>query len=502
MSQNLTPISNSAGVVGLTPQLNTTIDNQRRIKIFSPQYKEAKGLFVQPTQWNPVGRPIYGRLPAASEQYQLNFFEDGGRGYVFIPRGGDLFGPGSMYVDQSENLDVLLIENGAIVWEEGTTPVYKTFLDLREVGVEDGRYLICYQLIYDDEPQPLPFQVEDYCLAGLDFSVIDSASKSFQRSEDKADPWPFPGINMFAYAEQELEWKNYIDLVNRSPGAQAGIKPGFPDYEQPLLSWVAWESVLPWKLDTIKVRTTLTANVPPCGLYIASEDPDEGWELVQQNPALLDVEGYYWEFQTDMAPQFKWKLDWGATTRVNASKLTVSGQLYIPSKPSVPVPRAQLAIYPTNLIPKDESLCRLAIISVDNFMVATKPSGELYKEDIREIVNRDYDPIANWLTQYWDDQLITLWAQVKAFTPGFMAPPTLLRTSYEGLELYGIDVNSDPLPYPRPPSVLPPARLVGASVLLNPPLPENTSLTGATVSFFTQPGNPAITGITLEVVNP
>jgi len=485
MSQNLTPITNSAGVAGLTPQLNTTIDNQRRIKIFSPQYKEAKGLFVQPTQWNPVGRPIYGRLPAASEQYQLNFFEDGGRGYVFIPRGGDLFGPGSMYVGQSENLEVLLIENGAVVWEEGTTPVYKTFLDFREVGVADGRYLICYQLIYDDEPQPFPFQVEDYCLAGLDFSVIDSASASFQRSEDQVDPWPFPGINMFAPAEQRLEWKNYIDLVNRSPGAQAGVKPGFPDYEQPLLSNIAWESPLPWKLDTIKVRTTLAANVPQCSLYVASEDPDNEWELVQQNPALLDNEGYYWEFQTDLIPQFKWKLDWGVATKVNASKLTVSGQLYIASKPSIPVPRAQLAIYPTNVIPKDESLCRLAIISVDNFKIAKRPNGELFKDDIREIINRDYEPIANWLTQFWDSQLITLWTEFKAFAPGFMAPPTLLKQSYAFLEKYGITVNDAPPPYPPSPPSPTDINLVGATVTLVPPLSLTTSLTSASVGFTT-----------------
>ncbi len=482
MSQNLTPIENSAGTSGLTPQLTTSLNSQR-VKVLSEQYKEAKGLSVQPTQWNPVGRPIYGRLPAASEQYQFNFFEEGGRGYVLIPRGNDLFGPGSMYVNQSENREVLLIEDGVIVWEEGSTPVLKTFVDFREVGVEDGRYLICYQLIYDDEPQPLPFQVEDYCLAGLDFSATDSASKSFQRSGDQADPWPFPGINLFASAEQGLEWKNFIDLVNRSPGAQAGVKPGFPDYEQPLQSWVSWTSALPWKLDVIKVRTALTENLPSCSLFIASPDPDEEWELVQQSLPLRDAEGFYWEFETDLVPQQKWKLDWGFANRVAASKLTVSGQLYIPSKPTVPVPRAQLAIYPTNLIPEDESLCRLAIVSVDNFQIPVRPSGELFKDDIREIVNRDYEPIANWLTQYWDDQLIKLWEEVRAFAPGYMAPPTLLKQSYASLEKFGVDVSSAPLPYPPRPPVPRTTLFVGASVSFFPPPPTSTSLVGATVSL-------------------
>jgi hypothetical protein len=501
MSQNLTPVPSSTGVFGVSPQLTTTI-NPQRVKLLSEQYKTAKGLRVQPTEWNPVGRPIYGRLPAASEQYQLDFFEEGGRGYVLVPPGNDQFGPGSLFVNQSENHDVLLIEDGVVVWEEGTTSIYKTFVDFRELGVEDGRYLICYQLIYDDEPQPLPFQVEDYCLAGLNFDVDDSASASFRRSVDVADPWPFPGINLFAQAEDDLSWQNFIDLVNRVPGAQAGIKPGMPDYEQPTDSWVEWESSLPWKLDTIKIRTELTENVPPCSLSIASFEVGERWKLVQQQQAKRDSEGFYWEFQTDLVPQKRWRLDWGFNVRTNASQLTVSGLLYIPTKPTAPRPRAQLAIYPTNLIPENESLCRLAVVNVDNYRIPNKPNGELFKDDIREIVTRDYEPIADWLTVYWDEQLITLWEEVKNFTPRYLAPPTLLRASYVGLEEYGVDVSSDPLPYPPPPSIPPETSIVSASVLLYPPLPENTSLIGAAVSFFTEPGNPAITGITLEVVNP
>jgi hypothetical protein len=484
MSQNLTPVANSEGIFGVSPQLNTSL-TPNRIKLLSEQYKAVEELVPQPTQWNPVGRPIYGRLPAASEQYQLDFFEEGGRGYVLIPQGNDQFGPGSLYVNQSEDRDVLLIENGVIVWEEGTTPVLKTFVDFRELGVEDGRYLICYQLIYDDAPQALPFQVEDYCLAGLDFNVNDSASAVFSRSEDVANPWPFPGLFMFATSEEGLEWKNYIDIVNRTPGAQAGVQPGFPDYEQPLLSWVSWESPIPWKLDTIKVRTTLTANVPACSLLLASEDPNEEWTVIQTNPALLDSEGYYWEFQTDYIPQTKWRLDWGTVKRVNASRLTVSGLLYLLAKPSTERARAQLAIYPTNVVPQDESLCRLAVVSVDNYQIPYRPSGELWKEDVREIINKDYEPVADWLTLYWDRSLIKMWEEVRAYTPGYMAPPTLLKLSYDFLEEYGIDVTNTPPYYPPSPPEPSEALLLGASVLLVPPIPMESALQSATVSFTT-----------------
>lgn len=499
MSQNLTPVPNSSGTVGVSPQLNTSLTPIRR-KIFSPEFRDVEGLLPQPTQWIPGGRPIYRRLPAASEQYQLDFFEEGGRGYVLIPRGNDQFGPGSLYVNQSSDRDVLLIEDGAIVWEEGTTPVLKTFVDLRELGVDDGRYLICYQLIYDDEPEPLPFKVEDFSLAGLDINVQDSASSSFQRSDDQANPWPFPGINMFATADSDLEWKNYIDLVNRSPGEQAGVKPGFPDYEQPQLSTVTWESALPWKLDVIKVRTSLTENVPDCTLLLPSAEDPAVWATVQTNGALRDSEGYYWEFETDYVPQTQWRLDWGQGSKVNASQLTVSGLLYLNAKPSTERARAQLAIYPTNLVPEDESLCRLAIVSIDNFQVARRPSGELWKDDIREIINRDYEPVADWLTEYWDERLISLWEDVRAYSPGYMAPPTLLKTSYYKLEEYGIDVNDDVPDTFVPPDEPLETLLIGAEVLLVPPRPEFGSITGASVSFGgPPPEGPTITEITITV---
>jgi hypothetical protein len=260
------------------------------------------------------------------------------------------------------------------------------------------------------------------------------------------------------------------------------VKPGFPDYEQPVQSWVTWDSPIPWKLDIIKVRTTLTENVPACSLLIASETSSDGWELVQTNAPLRDSEGYYWQFQIDMVPQNRWKLDWGFDTKASATRLTVSGQIYLLARPSTPRARAQLAIYPLQLVPNDESLCRLAIISVDNYKIPYKPDGELFKDDIREIINRDYEPLADWLTQFWDSQLIRLWEDVRAYAPGYMAPPTLLKQSYAGLELYGIDVNPSPPPYTPPPDVPVETLLIGATVSLFPPI-TSAQFISATVTF-------------------
>jgi len=499
MSQELTPIATTDGVIGLSPQLTTAVFNSKP-QYLSPQYKKAKELKVSPTQWVPGGRPIYRRLPASSEQYQLDFFADGGIGYALIPAGGDQFGAGSLYVNQSENLETLLIESGVIVWEEGTNSVYKTFLNFREVGVEDGRYLVCFQLLYDDLPEPLPFQVTDYSLAGLDFNVIDSGSFAFNASSDTANPWPNPGSYLFMPSTSELDWRNYLDTVNRVPGAQAGVKPGIPEYDQPLLAYVEWESQLPWQLNTIKIRTKLTYNIPPCSLYLSSDEgASDPWFIVQTTEAQEDANGFYWEFQTSYVAQTKWKLEWPNESKVNAYGLTVSGVLFIETRPSTARARTQLALYPTNLVPKDVSLCRLAIISVDNFKIARKPTGELFKDDTRSIVTQDYEPLANWLTEYWDERLINIWEKTKTFTPGFMAPPTLLKTSYYDLEVKGIDVKDGPPDVPPPPPIPTEVNLVGASVSFQPLSLPASSLTGAVVSFSTDPAAPLITGITIGV---
>jgi hypothetical protein len=227
---------------------------------------------------------------------------------------------------------------------------------------------------------------------------------------------------------------------------------------------------------------------------------DNPWLLVQTQSAKVDDSGFYWEFVSDVVPQTEWKLEWPNQTRVDAYGITTSGILYLETRPSTARARAQLAMYPTNLVPENESLCRLAIISIDNFEVARKPNGELYIDDIREIVTQDYEPVANWLTTFWDKQLIGVWEKVRSFVPIFMAPPTLLKSSYFDLEAYGIDVNSNAPPLPPEPPKPTRAQLVSASVSATPPIPVIPSLIGVTVTLAPPTASPVITDLTLEVL--
>lgn len=497
MSQELVPVKDPDGVQGLTPTIVTT-SAPTRLEALSQEYKDVNKLFIQPTQWIPGGRPIYRRLPAASETYQVDFFASGEIGYTLIPLGRDQFGAGSMYVKVSEDRRSILIYDGVIVWEKGTTPVLKAIVDFEEIGLRSGRFLVCYQLIYDDAPEPLPFQVTDFSLGGQDFTTGDSGSSVFLTSEEpNGNAWPYPGINAFAPASAGLSWKNYLEVVNRVPQKPAGVEPGIPTPYQPLLCWLEWGSPLPWKLNTITLRTPLEADLPDATLYYWEKDE---WKAIQTTSVSKDTNGHYYQFLTDNIAQQKWRVGWPNGTKMEINDITVSGLLYLYSKPSTERARAQLAIYPTNLVPEAEVLCRLMVINVNDFEVQKNARGELLTEDIRAIATRDYEPVADWLTEYWDEQLIRNREKVKTYTPGFMAPPTLLKSSYFDLEQYGIEVNTDTQPYPPNPPQETEVNFISASVSLFPPLPTEPSLSGASVSFTQPPGAPTISEINAVVL--
>jgi len=60
--------------------------------------------------------------------------------------------------------------------------------------------------------------------------------------------------------------------------------------------------------------------------------------------------------------------------------------------------------------------------------------------DTREIIRRDYVPVANWLTTPFDRDLINLYEQVSGYSLLWMAPPTCLKQELVNLDSYQITV--------------------------------------------------------------
>ena len=98
----------------------------------SNQYIEANRLNPIPTEWRVGGRPIYDRLPAASERYKVDFSYDNDLAYTYIPYGGARTGSESMYVQTSGDKRYLVIQGGKIVWRYGTLSTIPVLIDLED----------------------------------------------------------------------------------------------------------------------------------------------------------------------------------------------------------------------------------------------------------------------------------------------------------------------------------------------------------------------------------
>jgi hypothetical protein len=103
-------------------------------------------------------------------------------------------------------------------------------------------------------------------------------------------------------------------------------------------------------------------------------------------------------------------------------------------------------MYPENLIPQTvlnvnnvevtPTYCDLALVSIkDGYTIEDI-------RDIRNITQREFVPVADWLTKPWDDNLINLYEQVKGYAELWMKPETLLTQEYDALVQYDIVVTN------------------------------------------------------------
>jgi hypothetical protein len=95
-------------------------------------------------------------------------------------------------------------------------------------------------------------------------------------------------------------------------------------------------------------------------------------------------------------------------------------------------------MYPAGALPKTvinsqgeevpATYASLAQVDIDNNFTITKI------QDTREIIHRDYVPVADWLTTPFDQDLINLYEQVSDYDTLWMAPPSCLKQEYANLE--------------------------------------------------------------------
>lgn len=424
MSQQLTPVNG-----GVIPQVQTTTATDR-LNVLSPVYIDVKNLQNRPTEWVPGGRPIYRRLPAVSETYQINFFNvvtesnilslnktlEGIEkiGYVYTPYGESINGPVSTEVVAAEGNKAFLIKGGVIIWEYGKDDVIPTIIDLQTIDLGPGSYDVAYQLIYDDAPSPKLYQVEDFALTGQPLDITSST--------DSITGWRYPAVNAFLNTTT-TRWSNEDTY--------------FPSYAQvPTGSaYLEWSSELTAAYTNITLRCPSgTAYSGDATLYYVNNGISSEVQTVSVSS---DSSGQLFEFSIeDPVLQTGWRVEF-SSPKVSIQAVTVSGQVTLLEKTSGLRPLTRLVLYKTGALPKTvitsggeevpATYCRLAIVNVDNAY------NVLSIIDQRQIIHRDYTPVADWLTKPFDENLIDLYEQVIDYANLWMAPPTCMKQEYADL---------------------------------------------------------------------
>lgn len=411
MSQYLNPAS------GGVQKVVTTVEPQGPF-LASKQYTRAKRLEPRPTEWVVGGRPIYDRLPSVGEVYRTFFFADGEVGYVYIPFGVSWEGPDSLYVSVSDTKQDLVLRGGQIVWKYGTNVVPPALINIPILDLTQGRYLLCYQMVIDDAPRPQQYNVEDFYLTGQPLNITAST--------DGVNGWRYPVVNAF-FDGTSLSWHNQDSF--------------FPDFVQPTESWIAWESELASAYSSLTLRCPSGTVHPSTTSAVLSYWNGIAWQPWADTMISSDTAGQFFTISLE-SPGFqtKWRIDFENFSTglpylpINIQSIQVSGIVTLMRRPSEPLVTSALAIYPENLVPKtiENSLgeavpaihCRIALFD-------TNEKAEIIRViDERLIVNRDFKPVADWLTRPFDENLTDLYEQVKGYATLWMNPVDCMKQEY------------------------------------------------------------------------
>lgn len=422
MSQQLTPTSG-----GVVPVIQTTTARSR-LNVLSPQYVEVKGLHSRPTEWVPRGRPIYRRLPATAETYQVDFFNVVNEsnivgntfvgdaieevGYVYVPYGLSINGPFSAEVVTSDSKKDLLIKSGTIVWKYGKVEVLPTIVNMEVLDVLSGKYDVAYQLVYDDSPIPNLYEVSDFGLMGTPLNITASS--------DTVVGWRYPPVNAFLNTFNNF-WTNEDTY--------------FPPYSQPATAFLQWEAEL------TQAYKKLVLRCPPGTAYSGTATLSYVNNTVLTPVSTVsvssDTQGQYFQFDID-APDLQtgWNVTFSSTT-VSIQTITVTGVVTLLEPQAALSPRATLVMYPVGTLPKTvpnskgnqvpAAYCLLAEINVNSNYTVSRV------QDTRSIIHRDFTPVADWLTTSFDDDMINLYEQVSDYDTLWMAPPTCMGQEYGNL---------------------------------------------------------------------
>jgi hypothetical protein len=330
---------------------------------------------------------------------------------VYVPWGSSEEGLNTLRVVAADTKKSILIQAGNIVWKYGTNSALSTIIDLKEVDVVAGNYYLGYQLVYDDSPIQNLYAVENFSLSGQPLNITSST--------DAVPGWRYPAVN--AFLASSAIWQNKDTF--------------FPTYSQPSTAYIQWVSDLTSAYSKITLRCP--ASTAYTGTATLSYVISTGNAVVLTVPVSRDSTGQFFEFNIiEPSYQTGWLVEFSSLD-VAIETITVTGVITQVTPQASPSTRCALVMYPVNTVPPTvvnsnnkevpATYCDLAIVEIGTSF------NVLSVEDIRFIIRRDYTPVADWLTRYFDDTLIDLYEQVSDYDNLWLAPPSCMKQEYATL---------------------------------------------------------------------
>ena len=367
--------------------------------VYSPE--ALKALKAEPikTAWGwDHGRPIYNRLPMVGEAYQKSYDKDQAMVYL-DPTVPIANGPGTLEVGRDRrNGSILDVQGGTISWEYGELDVERDRIDVsllnEERGLVDGEYQIGYRLQHIKEQGVRRFQ--GFELAQANRRSMAGQKITFDSSGDTAE-------HREPYALSDLPeqswWPNYYYGAD---GYRSGTHYTF-DFYEPTFSQE-------FKIRGDEGKTT--SNLA----YYTSDNA-----IIWYKQDQVTSEGDVWTIDAQDTVQYRRFFFWDGTTSIN--NFTYTGDGYFRDN-RVLVGDSRADLFIENMYDAIDG----NYILLAGFTVKDRVVQQI--RDLRRVTYERYQPVADWVTTFHDEQLRCHFDDVVEYSKLWMNPTSSDRQIY------------------------------------------------------------------------
>jgi len=379
-------------------------DGLSREKSYSEEALKVLNKSPVRTAWGwDHGRPIYNRLPMISEAYQKSYNSDQAMVYL-DPSVPVARGPGTLEVEKNQrDWRDLVVHGGVITWEGGELIVQRFQVDITGLdsgrGLQDGVYQVGYKL--HEQSTKVETRHPGYELAFVERGSLADIQLAFDASGDTPE-------HRAAYAISDLPGQSWWPNDYYGAGGYLVGTHYTLDFLEPT---EANEFILNAETDIIGAN---------CAHYVS--DNAIIWE--KRSQVIPDSESWTIDAQGESMRYHRFFF-WDGNVSIENISYTGFGEfrdrrVFFPDTTAEP--------YIDDIYNEIEgNYILLATFTVHNRVIDKV-------DDKRRVTYEKYQPVADWLTKFGDEQLRCRFDEVVRYSELFMNPLTADYHFYEEMD--------------------------------------------------------------------